>query len=655
MATSMLLFAGQAGVLAALLVTDAGQSPPPCDVFSVRKGRNVDMSALQALAARGCVDADGRTPLHWLAQDDDAENVALVGLLVRRGANVNAVASGGETPLHVATRDISCAETPKCTCSESHDSPCWRGNPNMVRALLAHGADPNAADVHGTRPLYSAVSHNQLDEVVALLQAGARPTGHDGNQDTIWDLMRNPEPRIVAKLLAHGGDPNERNGDGEAALHALALHGEEVRGVQRRRLMAIARMLAARGADVRATSDHGRTPLHVAASTGFAALARLVIAAGAPVDVADKQGQTALHLASFEGHADVVALLLQRGAAAGRKDAAGLTPLHWLARGRHSHPLADGWGRTIRLLVRHGGRFDAQDNLGRTPLFHAVRDVALAGLLISSGGAAPNVGPQGASPLHVAAYRDGEQLVRALIAAGLEVDARDRDGRTPLHWAAFMGRSRALGALVAAPGIDLDAADKMGRTPLDWAVAACQKQVAELLRARGARPPSADGIRRLDACAAQKPSPLHGAARRTNIHEARALIAAGANVNARDQEGRTPLHASPPYALGVPFDLYQLLIDKGADVSARDAMGRSPLHAAYDIDEEGTPLRFAQTLVCRGADPNPRDLFGWTPIDIARLRGWRAPTIPACAPPAARQSPPASVPASTDGGLGPQR
>src|SRR4051812_21205683 len=113
------------------------------------------------------------------------------------------------------------------------------------------------------------------------------------------------------------------------------------------------------------------------------------------------------------------------------------------------------------------------------------------------------------------------------------------------------------------------------------------------------------------------------------MQEARRLIAAGADVKARDGHGRTALHVARSTAIGVPFDLYKLLVDSGASVTARDAMGRTPLHAAYDTAEGGAQLRFAEFLVCRGADPEPRDLFGWTPMDLALMNGWRQPVVPA--------------------------
>lgn len=107
-----------------------------------------------------------------------------------------------------------------------------------------------------------------------------------------------------------------------------------------------------------------------------------------------------------------------------------------------------------------------------------------------------------------------------------------------------------------------------------------------------------------------------------------ALLAAGADVHARDPDGQTLLHAAPPA-------LVPLLIAAGLDPGARDAQGRVPLHRVWHpallgagvdvVDDAGmTPLHFAaladdlsrvEALLAAGADPARR---------TARATHWRA-------------------------------
>jgi uncharacterized protein len=88
------------------------------------------------------------------------------------------------------------------------------------------------------------------------------------------------------------------------------------------------------------------------------------------------------------------------------------------------------------------------------------------------------------TPLHHAAVKERDDLVKLLLAGGAAVNARDRSGQTALHLAAYWGRESAVALLLAA-NADVNAKDNKGHTPLG----AAQKhpQVSALLRRHGAR------------------------------------------------------------------------------------------------------------------------------------------------------------------------
>src|SRR5436190_1540768 len=209
---------GWGAALAVLLAADGGARPDAnlaaktgdCDIFAAKRADKLDVPVLEAFAARG------------------AER---------------------------------CDIAPGCSCPDPDRPPRCASKAPMIRALLSHGADPNAADVFGKTPLDMVAEDNLVDDVDLLLKAGARPTGRDINGDTIWDLMQRPDSRIVQRLLAHGADPNEPDGSRGTPLHALAMHwpGEASGAKDRPRFMAVAELLLAHGADVRASNDAGDT------------------------------------------------------------------------------------------------------------------------------------------------------------------------------------------------------------------------------------------------------------------------------------------------------------------------------------------------------------------------------------------------------------
>jgi hypothetical protein len=112
-------------------------------------------------------------------------------------------------------------------------------------------------------------------------------------------------------------------------------------------------------------------------------------------------------------------------------------------------------------------------------------------------------------------------------------------------------------------------------------------------------------------------TPLWWAARDGRLDEARRLLAATENPNARDVDGETPLHAAARFGRA---EVVELLIVHGARPDAADRNGVTPLHLAA----EGEWLEVARRLLAHGADANARDVFGRTPLHEAALRQDRA-------------------------------
>lgn len=166
--------------------------------------------------------------------------------------------------------------------------------------------------------------------------------------------------------------------------------------------------------------------------------------------------------------------------------------------------------------------------------------------------------------LEAARVGDIAEVIRVLDARPDLVDQTDERGRTPLHWAVWEGHADVARALVDA-GADVNAKADLGLTPLWNAARGGGGDLVELLLAHGAEPSTrttGDGLGW---------TPLHIAAGEGRTAAVRALVRAGADVNATGSEdGFTPLQL----AVGRGHrEVVELLVASGADVN-RYAKGR---------------------------------------------------------------------------------
>lgn len=298
----------------------AGDRPDVVRLLVRRGGADVNARSCEPLERSR--EARGRTPMHEAARHGALPAIAA---LLELGADVDARDVRGQTPLHWAVREARV---------------------DAVAALLAAGADPDARTVAmdydpqepgGLTPLHEACRRLRAGAAVPLLlAAGADPNAADdrGNRPLhYWDR----DSAALAALVAHGADVNARNAAGAAPLHCSP--GD-------------ARLLTGAGADPNARDGRGRTALHLCVAWGniWDTVGEL-IDCGADPDLPDADGQTPLHLAAAIGRGETIKMLLSKGADRTIRNPEGLTPAE----------VADGRGHIhIACLIReHPGRAPA--------------------------------------------------------------------------------------------------------------------------------------------------------------------------------------------------------------------------------------------------------------------------------------------------------
>ncbi|MBR5888341.1 MAG: ankyrin repeat domain-containing protein, partial [Akkermansia sp.] len=273
----------------------------------------ITQQAAQAeLQRRGISAGEYDSKLYDAAENGETE---LVKLLIAAGADVNKVVKDGRTPLYWAA---------------------IKGLTDCVKLLIAAGADVNKADEDGKTPLYKAVERDRTECVKLLIAAGADVNKEDKYGTTpLYRAVDKGHTECVKLLIDAGADVN-RAKDGHTPLHSAAYNG-------RKECM---KQLIAAGADVNKANEFGSTPLHSAAQEwvdqdwaakeGHPECMKLLINAGADVNKADRNGFTPLHWAASSGRTECVKLLIDAGADVNVADKKGSTPLHWAEERGHT-------------------------------------------------------------------------------------------------------------------------------------------------------------------------------------------------------------------------------------------------------------------------------------------------------------------------------
>ena len=468
------------GLAATILFTAAGLASGS-DANLIEAARQDDAEAVRVAIANGADpgsrQADGATALHWSVYRQDLE---MTQALLAASADVNAANRLGAAPLFVAAES---------------------GHSETIELLLVAGADPNLALPMGETPLMTAARVGAAAGVRHLIEAGADVNAVEqsrGQTALMWAAAQGHR-EVARELIAAGAELEARSKIRPRLMYADASNG---------------------GAFDQGIIEQlgGFSPLLFAARNGHGGVARLLLEAGAEIDSAAGNGASPLVVATHSGHFTLARRLLDAGA---DPDAmgAGYNALHAaVLRGNHA---------MVEALLEHGA--DPNLRLERpTPVQRASEDWALRTPLVS------------ATPYWLAASFREAGIMQTLALAGADPltttleryrPLRDRESRVnPPPPEVEGGFASSLQAAVRG-------ASDRGR----YYVLATEDPVGEERLALEAVITAVEHGVDLDHADFNGATALHDAAARNLLSVVRELAERGADVNALNERGQTPL------------------------------------------------------------------------------------------------------------------
>ena len=458
-------------------------------------------------------DNSGRTPLMEALTGDEKNRpgedaIMIVEMLIRAGADPNAIAADGTNALYLSlnARDKYVTEfllrsgarvnPPGAPTDKLALTRAWRANDDAMVHLLQN--PPRVATVHRSaaksssekkmfnRKFDQAVVAGDFDAIDEFLRQGVDINQqNDDGETSLYYATHVVRPDIVAFLLAEGADPNIAQKDGRTPLmestRFFTIHGH--------RMVA---MYILAGSSLTTVDKEGWTPLSSAVICSNVIAAKLLAYVGADANVRTPKGSL-MQAALASGWLDTISFLKELGLpeetrpkevdqapaiakAARANDLEGVKAE--LNRGASPSPMEvpNLVGEAFMahhfemagLLLSHGANINYQDKHGWGPLFYMAAassqggnegDAARAAeVIVEMAKRGANVNMQtddGTTPLMISAkYGITYKNTQALLEAGANVNSRNNKGQTPLAIARQFGHKEMIQYLEAHGGVE---------------------------------------------------------------------------------------------------------------------------------------------------------------------------------------------------------
>ena len=398
------------------------------------------------------------------------------------------------------------------------------GNPHLVKRMLSLGCDPNHRNIYDRTPLHHAARSGNTEAMQTLMAAGAEPNSSDARNATpLFEALTNNHPQ-AAILLIHWGAPID-DGDLPMAQTPLML-ATKSKSVELVRLLLekgahieardsngwtplihavqsgnleVVKILLDTGADVKAVDNRGQAVFEWA-SPLFPEISDLILAGSS---FSKTRAFSALLKAARDGHIQAIHKLLAQKTPIQQPDEGGDSALWNVTLQKSLH--------AFETILRHsGGNINYRcGRLLKTPLMMAARtgDVAKATLLLKAGANPAITDADGRNALHYAAAWAQVPVLRLFKKEGADLLSTAPGERSLLHVAIDDTEARAtvqdragIVEWLLSKGLNPDAADTLGRTPIMLAAYKAYAEIVRLLLDGGADISLTDKDRRSALC-----------------------------------------------------------------------------------------------------------------------------------------------------------
>ncbi|CAG8892972.1 unnamed protein product [Penicillium nalgiovense] len=429
--------------------------------WGVRRGKLefVEMMLRDYQADANTIDGRSRTPIFYAIRNKNETMIRT--LLFDKRADIDWQDRRGQTPLvyAIASNLLSTASllldfNPCLNIRDAKNrSAIWYSialcDENLVQVLLERGSDIRTPDYKRFSPSSLAIA-KEIPKITRLLLLHSDPNLrmtllenvtirnrllHQAVQASLLD--------VISLLVAHGADPNSKNGDGQSLLHQATKNGDRE---------VVQQLLAHEEISINATDRQSCTALHLAAEYGCTSVAKCLLAkCGIDTNARDNYGRTAFHIAAEYGNTSITELLLAYGAVdINAPDAKGATALC----------SATDLKRTVvalQILADDHVDVNVAGQTGRTALHHAARtrNIQIACVLLANDDLDPNVcDDYGFSPLTYAAWNGDLRMVDLFLAReDIQVNVQEAP---PLFYAASEGHVEVVRRLLRFGTIDIN-------------------------------------------------------------------------------------------------------------------------------------------------------------------------------------------------------